>query len=319
VDQSWLRAEYDDLRTILALDGRQNEWDVYCRPNAKPALFQVDLTVQRATPAAGIAEGAKPLVIEPCEDATGFADTPDNKYKQYVYDGEDKAIAAKPGVTATLDRATDVVKAGDASLRLSATSKRTDAVGWWARGERFIRPLNLADCARLGLWVYGDAGGQSLKLQLRDVKGGWLDLITPVDFTGWKRVEFALGGEAGINLAQVEYLIVFFNGIPPGRTVTCYLDDIQAVRDGGGVQRPTFTVNGRALAFPVTLAPGERLSYRGSGEALVYGRDGQVKGRCRPEGQPPALKPGQNRVHFSFDDKTTPEFSVLAQVVKEYR
>jgi hypothetical protein len=319
VDWSRLRTEYDDPRTILALDGKQNEWDLNCRPSAKPASFQVDLTVQRATPAPGSSEAAKPLIVESCEDATRFADTPENKYKQYVYDGEDKAVAAKPGVTVTLDRATDVVKVGRASLRFSATSRREDAAGWCARGQRFAKPLNLADYARLGLWVCGDAGGEALKLQLRDTKGGWLDLVTPVDFTGWKRVEFAVGGEAGIDVAQVEYLIVFFNGIPAGRTVTCYLEGIEAVREVGEVVRPTFTVNGRALRLPVSLAAGERLVYRGGGEALIYGRDGRLRRRCRPEGPTPALKAGPNRVRFGFDDKTTPEFAVLVQVVKEYR
>ena len=318
VDWSWLHTEYDDLRTILALDGKQNEWDLPCRPSARPASFHVDLTVQRAIPATGTSDAAKPLVIESCEDATRFADTPENKYKQYVYDGEDKSIAAKPGVTVTLERATDVVKTGPASLRFSATSKRDDAAGWCARGQRFPQPLNLADSARLGLWVYGDGGGESLKLQLRDLKGGWLDLITPVDFIGWKRVEFPIGGEAGIDLAHVEYLIVFFNAIPPGRTVTCYLDRIEATREVGGIPRPAFTVNGQSFAFPLTLATGERLVYNGGGEALIYGRDGQVRRRCALAGQPPALKAGPNRVRFSFDSRATPEFSVLAQVVKEY-
>ena len=101
--------------------------------------------------------------------------------------------------------------------------------------------------------------------------------------------------------------------------MTCYLDEIQAVRDAGGVQRPAFTVNGQRFAFPATLATGERLVYRGGREALIRGRDGQVRRRCRLEGQPPVLKPGPNRVRFSFDDQATPEFSVSAQVVKAYR
>ena len=318
VDWSWLRTEYDDLRTILALDGKQNEWNLPCRPNENPAAFQVDLTVQHAAPAAGAAKAAPPLVLDSCQDTSGFADTAANKYKQYVYDGQDNAVAAKPGVTVSLERVTDVVKVGEASLRFSATSKRDDAAGWCARGRRFATPLNLADCSRVSFWVHGDAGGEALKLQLRDVKGGWLDFVTPVDFTGWKRVEFPIGGEAGIDLARVEYMIVFFNGIPPGRTVTCHLDDIQAVREDGGLQRPAFTVNGKPFAFPVTLATGERLVYKGGGEAAIYGRDGLVRRHCPLEGQPPALKAGANRVRFGCDDKATPEFSVLVQVTKAY-
>ena len=218
-----------------------------------------------------------------------------------------------------LERATDPVKVGQGSLRLRATSTRGDAAGWCARARRFSPPLNLAAYSRLALWVYGDAGGESLKLQLRDTRGGWQDLVTPMDFTGWKHLEFPLGDGGRINLAQVEYLIVFFNGVPPGRTVTCYLDGIEASREVGGVRRPAFTINGKPLLFPVALATGERLVYRGSGPGLVCGRDGRVRSRCQPIGQPPVLRPGPNRVRLTFDEKGLGEFRVRLQAVKQYR
>jgi len=319
VDARLLRTEYDDPRTMTALDGRQNEWDLVCRPDAGPAAFAVDLAVERATPAPGSATGGQALSLEPCEDAAGFADGPDNRYAQYVYDGEDKGVAVKPGVTVTLDRVTDPVKVGEGALRLRATSTRGDAAGWCARGRRFAPARDLSAYARLAFWVYGDGGGQSLKLQLRDTKGGWQDLVTPVDFTGWKHVEFPLGDGGRINLAQVEYLIVFFIGIPAGRTVSCVLDDIELTRDSGGIQRPTFTVGGQSLLFPVTLGPGERLAYAGSGQGLVHGRDGQVRARCTPTGQPPVLRPGANHVRFGCDDQPTGEFRLRLQAVKQYR
>ena len=317
VDWGRLSTEYDDPRTLDALDGKQNAWTFNTRPGAK-AAFGVTLTVDRATAPPGTAAD-KPLTIESCESAAGFADTPENKYKQYVYDEQDKGLAAKPGVIATLDPATDIVKTGQASLRYSATSKRGDAAGWCARGERFTTPLNLTGYGRLNCWVYGDAGGESLKLQLRDTSGGWQDMVTPVDFIGWKQVEFPLGEGGQIDLSKVEYLIVFFNGLPPGKTVTCYLDQIQAGRDTGGVHRPAFEINGQPLVFPVTLTTGERLTYGGSGEAVIRGKDGRLRRRCRPEGQPPVLKAGQNQVRFSFDDKATGEFKLRVQAVKEYR
>ncbi|MCE5241551.1 hypothetical protein LLH23_24060, partial [bacterium] len=318
VDWQRLRTEYDAPRTIQALDGKQNQWTMARRPGVKSAAFQVDLVVERTAGRSGTPEEAKPLVIEGCENATGFADTPDNKYTQYVYDGEVQGVAAKPGVTVKLEPVSNPVKAGQGSLRLSATSTRGDGGGWCARGRRFATPLNLTDYSALGCWVYGDAGGQSLKLQLRDTAGGWQDMVTPVDFTGWKRVEFPLGGRATVNLSQVEYLIVFFNGVPSGRTVSCCLDEIQALRDSGNVSRPAFTVNGKTLTFPVTMGTGERLAYSGSGEATVYGRDGLVRQRCRPEGAAPTLKPGSNQVRFSFDSKSVGDFSLRVQVVKQY-
>jgi len=140
-----------------------------------------------------------------------------------------------------------------------------------------------------------------------------------VDFTGWRHVEFPLGDGGRISLAQVEYLIVFFNGIPAGRTVSCVLDEIELTCDAGGIRRPAFTIGGQALLFPVTLAAGERLAYAGSGPALVRGRDGQVRTRCTPTGRPPVLRAGTNRVRFGFDDKATGEFCLRLQAAKQYR
>ena len=65
VDASLLRTEYDDPRTVWALDGRQNEWDIYCRPEAGPAAFEVDLAVERATAPPGTPEASQPSVSTP--------------------------------------------------------------------------------------------------------------------------------------------------------------------------------------------------------------------------------------------------------------
>ncbi len=316
VDARLLSTEYDDPRTIGALDGQQNEWDVVA---AGTAALCVDLTVDRATAPPGNDRPGQRMVLETGEDAAGFADTPDNQYRRYVFDGEHNQVAAKPGVTVSLDRVGDPVKVGQGSLRLRATSTRNDAAGWCARGRRFAPALNLASYARLGLWVHGDAGGESLKLQLRDVAGAWQDLVTPIDFSGWRRLEFALGDGATLNLAQVEYLIVYYNNLPAGRTVTCYLDQIEVRRDVGGIQRPVFRINGQPLLFPTTLSAGERLAYDGQGPALVYGRDGRVRERCQPTGQAPALRPGRNRVRFAFDEHAVGDYRVRLQAVKAYR
>ncbi|MCS7253822.1 MAG: hypothetical protein RMK18_09265 [Armatimonadota bacterium] len=42
-----LRVEYDDPRIIYALDGRQNEWDLICRRDAKSAILIFELTVNK--------------------------------------------------------------------------------------------------------------------------------------------------------------------------------------------------------------------------------------------------------------------------------
>ena len=52
--------------------------------------------------------------------------------------------------------------------------------------------------------LHGDAGGQSFKLQLHDAAGGWQDMYTRVDFTGWRYCRFDLGGPSLKDLGKIE-------------------------------------------------------------------------------------------------------------------
>ncbi len=319
IDWRWLRTEFDDPRTLRALDGEQNAWETLCRPDARRASLHVEVAVERASYPAGSPAADKPLAVEEFEDLSRFAVGPNNRYLKYVWDGEHKEVAAKPGVTSTLERATDLVKAGQSSVRFSATSTRAGSDGWCARGARFARPLDLSGYSRLGFWIHGDGAGESLKLQWRDTAGAWQDMVTPIDFEGWKYVEFPLGVGATINLTKIEYLILFFNGVPAGKTVTCCVDDVRALRETGIVRDLHLSVGGRKILFPLAVAAGQRLVYAGAGECVVFGADGTVVRRARPAGTLPALKPGPNRVEFGVGEGSAPEFEVVVRLTKEYR
>lgn len=328
VDWRWLRTEYDDPRIIQALDGRQNEWDVLCRPDpptpplqkggSRGARLQVEIVVDRVGSAADRYNAADALTVESFDDLSRFADSPDNRFAQYVWDSEDRGVPTKPGVTQSLERSAEVVKVGRFSACYRATSARSDSNGWSARGERFQPPLDLSRYTALGFWIHGDGGGEILKLQLRDTAGAWQDLVTKVDFTGWKYVEFELGAGAQIDLTRIEYLILYYNGIPAGKTVTCYVDDLRALGEPGAIRHPTLALAGRKVVFPVSLSAGERLVYQGPRDGLLYAREGTLKQHVQPIGGLPPLQPGRNRIVFGLGAGSPGDFQVRVLTTKVY-
>ena len=319
VDWSRLRTEYEDPRTICAPGPESGSWEVVCRSDAKGATLEAEIAVEAAgKPDAGY-ESPNALTIESFDDLSRFADGPRNQYAQYVYDSEHHGIPAKPGVTQTLAQTATPVRVGASSARFTATSTRNDDAGWCARGERFDPVLNLSDYAALGFWVYGDGQQESLKLQLRDTTGAWQDMVTPVDFTGWKYVQFDLGSGASLNLAKIEYLILFHNGLPGGKTVTCWVDDARALRTNEFLKDPALTVNGCRILFPVAMAAGERLVYRAGPDCRLYGRNGVLRRQVEPSGPPPDLKPGRNQVQFAVGRGSSAEYRVRVSLTKLYR
>lgn len=319
VDERWLREEYDDPRLIRAIDGKENAWEIWCRQGTRGASLEAEIVVERLSPsqAGQSTEGAR--LIEGFEDLARFADSPENQFAKYAWDAEHQGVPAKPGVAQSLELATDVVKAGKASARFTATSTRSDHAGWCARGARFSPPLDLSGYAAVGWWIHGDAGGQALKLQWRDTAGRWLDLVTPVDFQGWRYVEFPLEARDGFDLSRVEYLILYFNGIPAGKRVTCHVDELRVLPRPAGLREPQLTVDGRTVRFPVALSAGERLVLDASGRARHYASDGRLVEVVKPSGSLPLLRPGRHQIAFGWGDKPAGDFQVKVMAVKIYR
>lgn len=317
IDWKWLKAEYDEPRIIQSLDGKQNVWETICRKDARDARIQFEVIVDRVGKTGAGYDDPNALTVESFDDLSRFADSPDNQFAKYVWDSEHKGVGDKPGVTHKLEQSSQVTKVGKSSLRFTATSARKDDAGWCAQGERFNTPLDLSKCKALGFWIYGDGNGESLKLQLRDLNGAWQDMVTPIDFTGWKYVEFDLGSTAGIDLSKIEYAIIFYNNLPGGKTVTCHVDDIRALREVGVLRNPSVSIAGKRVTFPVALSAGERLVYRSPKDCRVYSRDGSVR-QLAGSPSPTGLKPGRNSVAFGLGDGNAQEFQVRVMTSKAY-
>ena len=139
-----------------------------------------------------------------------------------------------------------------------------------------------------------------------------------MDFTGWRYLEFELGGAGvGLDLARVEYLILFFNSLPSGRTVACTLDDIRALSESGLLRTPSVTVGGKRVSYPVSLGAGERLVAEGA-RYRVYTREGSLRQEARASGALPSLKPGSTPLVFGLAKPVPSDFRVKVSVTKLY-
>ncbi|MCK5801848.1 MAG: hypothetical protein KAI66_03400, partial [Lentisphaeria bacterium] len=306
-----LDSEVDDPRVITAFDGVRNQWDITCRSEAR---LELELTVDKIGGQGAAYSASTALPIDAFDSVDAYADTPQNEYAKYVVSGVRKGFPTALGVTQKLELYRGDAKVGKSCVRYTATSK--NVAGWSARGRRFSPTLDLSSCTDIGFWIHGDAKGETLYLQLRDVAGKWIDMKTSVDFDGWRYVEFPLAGPAA-DLSKIEYLIIYYNSIPAGATVDCRIDDVRGLRKSVALANPTVTVSGKTLVFPVSLSAKDRLVYNGdSCEVFVAGAK---KGKAvTPAGALPKLHPGRNSIEVGVSGAPPEAFRMRATVTASY-
>jgi len=101
---------------------------------------------------------------------------------------------------------------------------------------------------------------------------------------------------------QVECLGLYLNNVPVGKEVSVHLGPIKALPlKKGTLARPTLSINGSTLIFPVTLETGQYLELEGDGAYTVYGPDGAVILTDRVSGATPPLNSGENEITFTCD------------------
>lgn len=299
-EASQFRPVHREPHKVEAIDGKSNVWKIRNPFQSQPLRLRIEPLM-----AAGPYETATNLVLADADSPGAFT-----------------RRASAPGVSSALAKVTDLVKSGSASIRFSATNASASAVGAWAKAEQtFAPPLNLSGREGLGLWVHGDGQGELLNLQLRcpeHLVAGIGDHYIVVDFTGWRCFElvepesrrWALFtwpyGDAysiyreSVNFSQVSSLSLWFNNVPPGKTVTCYLSAVKALPlSRSRLLRPSVTVGAKTVVFPVELESGCYLEMTSPADCKVYGPKGEMKTGLKLEGEICVLEPGENEVRFS--------------------
>lgn len=100
---------------------------------------------------------------------------------------------APPKIDAKLASASEPVKAGSVSGRLTATNSGSERKGAWAMvGREFVPALDLSAQQGMGVWVYGDGQGEILNIQVQSpahITEAMAEHYIIVDFKGWRYFE----------------------------------------------------------------------------------------------------------------------------------
>jgi hypothetical protein len=257
--------------------------------------------------------------------AAGSYDLPDNPVLADFQSPDDfRSNTAQSQVTAQLASARDVVKVGDASGRFTAISQHATPTAAWACIEKPFAPvIDLNARQALGLWVHGDGQGELLNVQLRSpehVTGAISDHYIPIDFQGWRYFEliepegaryadyrwpygniYSIYRES-IQFSQVATLGLWYNNLPVGKEVCCYLSPIKALPlTATRLINPSLTIAGQTLVFPVEIESGSYLEMNSLSDCKLYGPAGQLLREVVPTGDVPLLASGDNRVTFACD------------------
>ena len=216
--------------------------------------------------------------------------------------------------TLSITHSAEQVKVGAGSLKLTAENRASESSSWAAQTLVFEQPLDLRRNRALGVWVYGDGSGAAFNIRLKS--GGFSrDHLVKLDFRGWRYCEWAepAGGEIldyplpgyplrslrSFNYRKVGSITLFITDVSPHSRVTAYLGRVEALRERPStLKNPAIVVNSERIVFPVTLENNHYLEYWGNGEVTVYDQNGHTIERTRPQGKPPTVRAGSNRVAY---------------------
>jgi hypothetical protein len=226
------------------------------------------------------------------------------------------------GLTFNITVSNKQPRSGGKSFTVTAGNGGTAQEGWGCAEIILDKPLDLSEHRAVGAWVYGDKSGTCLHFVLED-GGRWSvrDFWVKLDFEDWRYIKIpeAAKGEVydfvypynnywairGIDYKTISRVYVFITNLGPGKSVACYFSRLEALKETPiPVSNPSLTVNGKTIAFPVTLAPDCTLEYNGAGAAKVFNPNGFPGGEVLIKGGIPEVKPGENEVKFMSDTDT---------------
>ena len=297
------RAAYETPRVVNVLDGVDNVYSIN-NDLGKPCTLGFELVRPgKALPVGNYGDPAA-RTVEAFDDAEPFHASEANQFAPFVV-GEKTVVTpmgvVREGTELTFNLTADA-KVGKSSLRMQAANK-SDAVGWAGFGRRFPEPLDLRGFRGAALWIRGDAGGETIRVQFRDAAGMSADFLPVMDYSGWRLRYFPLP-EGGFDWSKVAYLLFYFNGIPAGKSVDVTLDDLRLLpelHEPPETGHPVLTVNGRTVALP-DLRPGQAISHEGVGGIKHWPGGFRPAEVAKTSVTDLLLRPGDNKVTLTWSD-----------------
>lgn len=254
------RTVYGPWQTVAGLGEKGAEFQL------EPAMEQVRLGVQircggLVRPGAAY-YAPQAALLETFDNLAPYLKEPSQELNVLII-GPEKAGWTSQGVTQELAIEEGGVDGGRCA-RYTATSTRSDSLGWSCMMRRLAgAPVDLSWHKAIGFWLRGDGGGGAFKLQLRDDRYA-TDYYIINDFTEWRYFQLLRPTQPQpepIDYSKVQYLAIYYNGLPAKKTVTVWIDDVKALAelDEAAVVNPSVVVGQERVVFPVTLREGERL------------------------------------------------------------
>jgi hypothetical protein len=318
IDWAALDREYELPRIITAKDsaaGNSDSWAIRSRAGAARPRLEIELEALAVGDARDAHDAPNALLVDACSALAEYRTSERNDYAKFAFDAENQGTA-KPGVTFTTSAA-ESPYSEDGALCFTATSTRQDNGGWAAIGRRFAQPLDFSGASTLSFWLHGDGGNYAFKVQLRDVNGAWHDMVTRVDFVGWRLCSFPLD-DVKLDPGAIAYILYYFNALGGGRTASCLVDDVKAVSAAYYLDTPVLTLAGQDYAFPARLAAGQRRRCRdGRHWQLLNARGQEMASGDLPAAMPP-LPPGESMLHLAVKNAGGKDFKLLLRAVKLY-
>jgi hypothetical protein len=295
--------EYDKTKW-QASSGQTGRWTVNNRFGRQPLRLRIE-----ALMSAGAYDDPGNVTLADFGNPAEFADR-----------------AAQPGISAELQASAEQTKVSENSGRFAATnSTDTPTRSWCKVGKDFAPPADLSAHQGLGVWVYGDGKGEVLNLQQTSpshLSHAIADHYITIDFTGWRYFELVepegarhadyswpYGGtysiyRESIRPASVDTLSLWYNNLPPGQSVTCYLSPIRALPFTSTMLRnPSITIGGKTLTFPVEIETGQFLEFHGLDDCKLYGLKGEELRDIEPVGDVPELAAGASEIEFTCESE----------------
>ncbi len=257
---------------------------------------------------------------------------------------EGMAASGSPDFNLTVVHSGEQVKAGRRSLKLTAINKSTKRSSWACQTFALDRPMDLTQNRAIGFWLYGDASGAKLNVRIDDSRRSRSrSHYVTLDFSGWKYFEIVEPSvdplieypypASGANILKVNpsfnpssslgnfgynnvgFVTLLLTDAPPDRTVTCYLDRVEALKESPTtLVNPTLTLNGTAVLLPVTLNDNQYVEFWGEKDATVYDKNGFTLARLSLEGFP-RLRSGANQVELRHEGATGGRSQVRVELI----
>jgi hypothetical protein len=241
------------------------------------------------------------------------------------------------GVSGRLATVATPVKTGSASGRFTARSEKDNRLcAWTMAGKPFSKPIDLTEKG-FGVWIHGDGNGEVLNFQWRapeHLSIGLSEHYAVIDFDGWRYFEFVepesdrlldygwpyfygnpdkqFGGTNGsgqfnvfsgtfwVDYAKLDSLKLWYNNLPKGKEVKCYLSPIKVLPHvKAKLASPSIEVGGKIITFPTELESGSYLEFRSPNSCKVYDTKGALIREVTPLGEAPRLEAGENGVAFN--------------------